>query len=505
MPKIPVYDSQVSSPVPQPQQVNTDLFTSGGEQIRKVANEIDQINQQLTKVRDYKESTSASLDLQRKIKEIELEASNDPDPNNIVPYKQRLQQTIDETSGMITSAEARAEFSARAKTMALDSEFSILSMQQRKLAEQALGESIRAHANIDSYAMTGTDENGNPVNMEALIQAKEYLLQQDQEKGIRTAADVEKMRAAYPQVWKKNRINHTEASLQDEIYNNPAAALNKLSDPKLQEDLGAKKVSEMKELARDNFERIALDESRDRMIGSMSRNDERMQLWESGDPELLSILFEQEQDLLLRGTSEDLAEVENIRAMRNSILKRKPVSPDQQNKNYNDFYDQIDNLMKDKMKMADYLRLQTKIMESGFSGQVDDSQYKSLLKVLSNDFRERGLIKEANGTWFMIPAHLVPGKSTYDRAFRIINSYLKEEGLDNRTTEKANILRNMFRFVDSRKITDIEDDFEMKKALDQAVANSLGLEIGGKYSIDGMDLIFNGFNENGERDFDRVK
>jgi len=111
MPKIQTYDVQQT---PQPMEVvpqQTGIYTNGGKAFSEVAKQVDDITQKFREIRNVRETSKASTDLQVNLAQIEKEAQNDPNFDKPEVYQQRIDEA------MATHAQTISEPAVREKAM----------------------------------------------------------------------------------------------------------------------------------------------------------------------------------------------------------------------------------------------------------------------------------------------------------------------------------------------------------------------------------------------------
>lgn len=107
MPKINVYEAQQNVAPLQTAPVESSLYTSGGKAFSDVAKQVDDITQKFREIRNVRETTKASTDLQLELDQIETQAANDPNFEDVGAYQKKIDAAMGKHLSSITEPAVR--------------------------------------------------------------------------------------------------------------------------------------------------------------------------------------------------------------------------------------------------------------------------------------------------------------------------------------------------------------------------------------------------------------
>ena len=102
MPRLPSYEQQVSVNPAEQAPVDVSNYTAGGKLFSETAKNLDEITQKFKEVRDTREVTKASNDFQIELAQIENQADNDPNPDNLPEYQKKIDESMAKHTGTIS-------------------------------------------------------------------------------------------------------------------------------------------------------------------------------------------------------------------------------------------------------------------------------------------------------------------------------------------------------------------------------------------------------------------
>lgn len=500
MPRINIPQSSVLPDTQNIGHINSMALADSGQHLSEVARQLEAINQRFKSVRDFRNESLETIGLKEDFIDISNRASNDPNPNNLHTYIEEVDKVLSKRIDNIVDPVLRMQVSNKFTTSALGVKSDLTIDANAKTLKQAEGSFYKVMADFAEDARSASEDRLQENSLMA-----EDLINNAEKNGVITVKEANSFRTSYKEVWNKNRKDQTEQDFYAVLDKDPLSALYMAQSEEFKSVVGVEKANQLEEASRKRFDDVSDNIRKDKMMSYLNADKQLSDMFTSGSQDLLENLFTMEQDLLMEGSPEALERVEVIRSMRDSFIKKNYPSPDAQAGSYNDFVDRLDMAKKKGIDMKDFLNLQTEIMKAGFSGQIDKEQYKHLMKYAGQDLRDDHILNKGDGKWGFIPAGLVPGEGTYDRGVKIVDKYLKENNLQDRTEVKANHLRNMFRLLEQSKVEEIKDINERKSMVEQAVAASLGYKKGEIYTEEGVTFKFLGFTKDGSIDVEEIK
>lgn len=204
MPKIQTYDSQVN---PQPMDVvpqQTGLYTNGGKAFSEVAKQVDDITQKFREIRNLKETSKASTDLQVELSQIEKQAQEDPNFNDPTEYQQRIDDAMARHSQSITEPAVRekAMDSFRLKSYSTFSDIQT-NFRRRQIEDTQYNLAREIDASRLSYINTA-----DPAKKQLFMDTALQRLDDSVKAGVLTAEAATSMRRYIGKDWAKSEAMH---------------------------------------------------------------------------------------------------------------------------------------------------------------------------------------------------------------------------------------------------------------------------------------------------------
>jgi len=102
-----------------------DVASIGARVTQQLGGAVEEVANKFKDLAILNETTKADTEARRNLKEIEIEAANDPNPNNLQTYQDKISKAISKASNNITLPIARDRFNAQFASTAIASDFNV--------------------------------------------------------------------------------------------------------------------------------------------------------------------------------------------------------------------------------------------------------------------------------------------------------------------------------------------------------------------------------------------
>jgi hypothetical protein len=227
MAKIQIYESQVAQQPVDAGQVEPSFFTGGGAMMREQAQALEEINQKFKQIRDLKEITKNSTDMDIEFDKLNERMSTDPNAD-IDVYRKEAVDIRNKYATQITDEASRIKFSGYADKSLSDTTIKMNALHRENEVQAQQYETLRR---LDELRLKHI--GGDKTARDEALQ----LLQNNVSAGIMNAAVATKARVGIEEDWQKATVMaHAEVDAKKAMELLDSGEIE-ISDPILKEDI----------------------------------------------------------------------------------------------------------------------------------------------------------------------------------------------------------------------------------------------------------------------------
>ncbi|MEA2037949.1 MAG: hypothetical protein U9O94_10670 [Nanoarchaeota archaeon] len=204
--KIPEYTSRVTPAAPSGNQISSDLFTAGGKNMAEQGKKLEAIAQKFYNLKVQRESTKASNDLNMELTNLEVQATNDKDPDNFNYYVTQRDKIVSKYSNVISDRAAKARFSQQAQLAGFNTISKIQATKRKQSIEAQFYESDRKLEVSEASFVATTDLVEKKILQEGVLRTIDENVKNGIYSPVQGMARRTRVKEAWEKKWQTNQV-----------------------------------------------------------------------------------------------------------------------------------------------------------------------------------------------------------------------------------------------------------------------------------------------------------